>query len=123
MSTVHSGIIVSPERRADVPGGPSRVGLPAIIPLRAIRVGVSRLLDVEGQARDLRVVVRAEPLVAYVHLRQTTMHVVAAIVEPAADVLAVRLGRPHRLLAVRRETGLESGGEPRLHLFCFGFEL
>ena len=75
-------------------------------------VGTSRIPDKSGQARGLRIVVGAESFVADVHLCQAAVDLVAALVEPAADVPAVGLGcamasslsgaRPASNAAVRR---------------------
>ena len=47
----------------------------------------------------------------------------AAVVEPAADVPAVRFGGSHRLLALRRRPRLEERRQVSRHLVVFGFDL
>ena len=54
-------------------------------------IGMGCIPDESGQAGRPRVVIGAESLVADVHLRQTTVDLIAAVVEPAADVPAMRL--------------------------------
>ena len=54
-------------------------------------VGTGRIPDKSGQARGLRIIVGAESFVADVHLCQAAVDLVAALVEPAADVPAVGL--------------------------------
>src|SRR5829696_3024298 len=86
-------------------------------------VGVSRVSDVPGQSGGRGVIVGAEPLVAHVHFGQAAVDLVCALVEPPADVLAVRLGGGHRLLAIRCQACREGRGEAGSHLFLLGLEL
>src|SRR5215213_1449937 len=101
---------------------PAFVSLLALTLLGALCVGERRLPDEAGQAGGLRVVVGAEALIAYVHLRQPAMDLVGALVEPAADVLAVRLDCGHRLLTVRCQASLQCRGQAVLHLFSLGLQ-
>src|SRR5215218_5865297 len=101
---------------------PAFVSLLALTLLGALCVGERRLPDVVGQAGGPRVVVGAEPLIAYVHLRQPAMDLVGALVEPAAYVLAVRLHSIHRLLAVGCQAGLEGRGQAGAYPFFLGLQ-
>src|ERR671911_343140 len=85
-------------------------------------VGMGRIPDESGQARDLRVVIGPESLVADVHLRQAAVDLVVALVEPAADVLAVCLGCRHGLLAVGGQASIQRRGQAGAYLFLLGLE-
>ena len=60
--------------------------------------------------------------VAYVHLRQAAVDLIAALVEPAADVLAVSLRGGHGLLPVGCQASLEGRGQAGAYLFLLGLE-
>jgi len=64
-----------------------------------------------------------EPRVCHVHLREAAVRVVIAVVEPPADVLAVRLGEIHGCGTVRRGAGAQRVGEGAQALVRLGFEL
>src|SRR5215216_3759237 len=81
-----------PPRAGSIPGRKSVCGRrlgPLAIRFCPAGVGTGRIPDESGQAGGPRVVVGAESLVADVHLRQATVDLIAAAVEPAAEVLAV----------------------------------
>src|SRR5919112_1091409 len=87
-----------------------------------ISIGVGRIPDESGQAGDLRVVVGPESFVADVHLCQAAVDLVAALVEPAADVPAVRLGCRHGLLAIGCQASIQRRRQAGAYLFLLGLE-
>src|SRR5215210_2838509 len=87
-----------------------------------VGVGVGRLADERGQAGNMRIVVGAESLVTDVHVGETSVHLVAALVETAADVLSVSLCGRHRLLAVGCKSRLEGRCQAVSYLFLLGLE-
>src|SRR5215208_7919406 len=87
-----------------------------------ISIGMGRIPNESGQAGDLRVVVGPESLVADVHLRQAAVDLVVALVEPAADVLAVCLGRRDRLLTVGCQARLQRRSQAGAYLILLGLE-
>src|SRR5918993_418957 len=85
-------------------------------------VGVGSIPYKLGQARRLRVVMGAEPLVAYVHIGEAAVHLVAAVIEPPADVLAVILRGGHSLFAVGCKASLEGRSQTRAYFFLLGLQ-
>src|SRR4051794_21366228 len=72
----------------DVPGGQASLrGLLQITLFGARGVGECGLPDEAGETGGLRIVVGPESLVANVHLRQTAVNLIGALVEPPAVVL------------------------------------
>ena len=95
------------------------VGL--VLSTDTVGVGVGRFPDESGQTRDQRIVVGPESVVGYVHVGHAPVDVVAAVVEPPGDVLAVRLGG-YRLVAVRRRARREGRAEDGFHLLALGLK-
>src|SRR5688500_1116571 len=74
-------------------------------------VGVECGVQVLGHAGVDRFVGGGEAVVGHVHVGQAGVDLVAALVEPAADELAVLLGQLHGLGAVGGGAGVHQGGE------------
>src|SRR6266542_4956860 len=71
--------------------------------LGPVRVRADGLPHERRQPWRVALVVPGEPRVGDVHLAQAAVDLVAAVVEPPGDVLAVLLGQVHRTRAVRRD--------------------
>src|SRR5690349_4068229 len=80
--------------------------------LVAVGVGEHGVVDVAGETALDLVVLGYVPGVGDVQLGQAAVHVVAAVVEPPGDVLAVRLGEVHRDGPVGRLARPDRLGEP-----------
>src|SRR5690606_27674893 len=78
-------------------------------------LGEDRLAKVRGQAGTVAVDVLGEPVVGHVHLGQTAVDLVRALVEPPADLLPVFLGQVHGGRAVRRHPAGHRLGQPPVH--------
>src|SRR5687767_3629006 len=61
------------------------------------RIGQDGIPHVRGETWRQCVVMNREARIGDVHFTKTTMNLVAAVVEPAADVLTVPFGQVHRL--------------------------
>src|SRR5712692_1269098 len=75
-------------------------------------VGVDGVVDIVREAGLDVLVGRDVPGVGHVDVGQVAVHLVVAVVEPARDVLAVRLGQVHRHLPGGRLAGPYGLGEP-----------
>src|SRR5262245_7528836 len=94
------------------PGPPKSAGLGVAPALPARGVRVDGVVDVLGETRLDVVVGRSEPGIGHVGVGQPAVHLKVAVVEPARDVLAVRLGQVHRHLPGGRLAGPDGPGEP-----------